>query len=479
MLLFSCLRKKCYFLTGIVTGLALSNHSTAIFFFAFVFFWLILIDEKPWKTLIAPGLSQFVPGTLAGLTPYLYLPFVANPKSPLQWGQANTYEGFKEIVFRTNYWKLPGTSLSTQWQQLKIAGQSFADQWGYIIPLLFLMSFSIYFFKSLKNKKKMAYWHLCWFIQLPVMAYLASMGTNDEGIKMVSVFFIPAYFFTLSCLAIFIVNMSEVNSQNLQKKILLCSSILLSFNIVYAVFKNFPVTSMSQYKTPQLFTEQVKGSLGTKKAILLTWNDFTFTPVAYQKYVKKELTQLTPIPYSFFKDLNMLKKYQKMHDLDLKPLKKALIKFYQTRPTGHIGVIPDEKFYPALAICIKKWLNQNYDVFVEYRMKNPGFETLYFDPRGPFFQIRLNKPFKESPFVFLNKKAKAHKGKGDLWQYKFYAKYAEQSILKALLNPNSPNKDRYLENAFYFSKNTDSEIKIKAGIKKSFPQFKLNDPSKL
>ena len=62
MFLYMSLIHKKYILVGLATGLALSNHSTAIFFFAFTLLWLLLVDRRPWPYILKNGLKLFVPG---------------------------------------------------------------------------------------------------------------------------------------------------------------------------------------------------------------------------------------------------------------------------------------------------------------------------------------------------------------------------------------------------------------------------------
>ncbi len=473
MLLYISLINKKYFFTGLITGLALCNHSTAVFFFPFILLWLLLIDRMPIKNLFVSGIKLFIPGTILGLLPYLYLPLVANPTSPVQWGDTSTYAGFKEIVFRTSYWRLPASEFKTQIDQLKIAFTHFFDQWGLsLISIAFLFTVASYFLIKGKLKNKMLYWHLCWLIQLPLMAILANMSTTDEGIKLVSVFFIPSYFFTVVGLLVFYESLN-VRFPKFSSKLTYSFLGLLVASLLLSSVKNTPRANMSSYNTPKLSTDQVNEMITSKKSIVLTWNDFSFTPLAYEKYVLKKFENMTPIPFSFFKDLGMIHRYKEMMNINVRPLRKAVRKFYMTRQAGHIGTIPDKEFYEAFAENIKIWLSDGYEVYSEYKMSDAGFKTLYFDPKGAFFQILFNKPIKETPFNFLKNVNLEPKGNQDIWHKKFLGKYAEQSILKALLNKNSPARDEYLNHALKYSTGTEPENKIRAGIKKNFPNFKM------
>ncbi len=468
-LLFISLQRKAYLFTGLITGLALSNHSTAIYFFAFVLLWLVLIDKIKFKVVLVEGVKKFVPGVILGLLPYLYLPLIANPMSPLQWGSANTWQGFKEIVFRTNYWKVPASEFSTQVAQLKVAGMHFFDQWGYLIPLLFLATFAIYFLTK-KLNRHLLYWHLCWFIQLPLMALLANMTVENEGTKLVSVFFIPAYLFTVIALLVayqFIKNKKIIAQKSLEMGTL----VFLTVSLLFSSVMSYQKASMSKYTTPQVYTNQVKSTVKDNKAILLTWNDFAFTPIVYEKYVRKQFNTLIPIPNTFFKDYNMTLKYEKMHNLNVEPLKKATLTFLKNRTTGFIGTIDDETFYDTLSENISVWLRQGYKVYTEYKITSKK-SSLYYNPMGPFFEVLTSKPLLESEFIFLEQEKPNYPlGNNDLWHKQFYAKYSEQLILRALLNRSSKNRDRYLNQAKVFSKGTLSETKVFEGIKKHFPDF--------
>lgn len=473
MSLYLFLIHKKYLLTGLVTGLALCNHTTAVFFFPFIFLWLLMIDNMKLKNMLTPAIKLFIPGTLIGLIPYLYLPLISNPLSPLQWGDPSTYAGFKEIVFRTSYWRLPASNFQTQLEQLKIAFTHFFDQWGLsLISILFLFSVLSYIFIKGPLRKKTLYWHICWIIQVPIMAILANMSNTDEGVKLVSVFFIPGYFFTIICLLLFSQALFS-NFPKIKSKIIPGFIALLSISLITSLVYNSKSASMREYNTPRLSTEQVGQMVADEKSIIFTWNDFSFTPLAYEKYVLNNFENMTPIPYSFFKDLGLLTKYKGILKLNLRPLKKAVKKFYLSRPAGHIGTIPDKEFYDAFAENIKIWLGKGYKIYSEYKMTGDGFKTLYFDPKGPFFEILLNKPLKESRYSFLKDVNTSSTATKDVWHKKFLSKYAEQSILRALLNQGSPQKDKYLNHALKYSLGTDSEEKVRAGIKKHFPNFKM------
>lgn len=99
---------KPAFGTGLLAGLALSNHHTAILVLAALagVYLTILIRERAARLMLGRDLAGGALGLMIGLLPYLYLPIAAMNNAPVSWGATNTVAGFVQHVVRADYGSL-------------------------------------------------------------------------------------------------------------------------------------------------------------------------------------------------------------------------------------------------------------------------------------------------------------------------------------------------------------------------------------
>ncbi|VAW31218.1 hypothetical protein MNBD_CHLOROFLEXI01-2072, partial [hydrothermal vent metagenome] len=105
LFVWSLLGKRPSWFSGLLLGLSLTTHLTSAFLLPFA---LLLLPQKHWK--------QFAFGTLLGLTPFLLLPWLAQPNSPILWGDPNTITGWWWLVsaqiYQPNQFALPQTEIA-------------------------------------------------------------------------------------------------------------------------------------------------------------------------------------------------------------------------------------------------------------------------------------------------------------------------------------------------------------------------------
>ncbi|MCB8981194.1 MAG: DUF2723 domain-containing protein [Ardenticatenaceae bacterium] len=104
LLLWSLFGKLPYWLVGFFLGASLTTHLTSIFLLPFA---LLLVPVKAWPRL---GI-----GFLLGLTPFLALPWLAHPDSPVVWSRPDTLAGWWWLVsaqiYQPNQLSLPVENL--------------------------------------------------------------------------------------------------------------------------------------------------------------------------------------------------------------------------------------------------------------------------------------------------------------------------------------------------------------------------------
>ncbi len=101
-------RDSTLYLTGFLFALGLTNHHSLLFFVFFLLAGLIAAHRRilPRKTDLFPvakkGLILLGLGVL-GLSLYLYMPLASRRNPPMDWGNTQTWEGFKHVITRGQY----------------------------------------------------------------------------------------------------------------------------------------------------------------------------------------------------------------------------------------------------------------------------------------------------------------------------------------------------------------------------------------
>lgn len=114
---------------GVLAGLALSNHHTAILL-APLGLYGVYLGVREAESLLRP-LGVGVLALAAGLLPYLYLPWVASLGEGWHWGDASTIDGFLDVFLRRSYGMFRMTAGETPnlpWTQIRfLAAESTRD----------------------------------------------------------------------------------------------------------------------------------------------------------------------------------------------------------------------------------------------------------------------------------------------------------------------------------------------------------------
>lgn len=101
-------RDSTLYLTGFLFALGLTNHHSLLFFVFFLLAGLfaahrrILPRKREWLPVAKKGLLLLGLG-LPGLSLYLYMPLASRRNPPMDWGNTQTWEGFKHVVTRGQY----------------------------------------------------------------------------------------------------------------------------------------------------------------------------------------------------------------------------------------------------------------------------------------------------------------------------------------------------------------------------------------
>jgi tetratricopeptide (TPR) repeat protein len=91
------------YLTFFLCGLGASNH-TFMGLYAIVLAAFVALSDP--STLKSPGrIAGCAAATVAGLLPYAYLPIRSRFDPPLDWGNPETFAGFKDVVLRRDFWQ--------------------------------------------------------------------------------------------------------------------------------------------------------------------------------------------------------------------------------------------------------------------------------------------------------------------------------------------------------------------------------------
>ena len=105
--LWSLLGKRPSWFTGLLLGISLTTHLTSVLLLPLA---LLLLPQKGWK--------PFAIGTLLGLTPFLWLPWLAQANSPVVWGDLSTATGWWWLVsgriYQPNQFALPQAQITSR-----------------------------------------------------------------------------------------------------------------------------------------------------------------------------------------------------------------------------------------------------------------------------------------------------------------------------------------------------------------------------
>jgi tetratricopeptide (TPR) repeat protein len=101
-------RDSILYLTGFLFALGLGNHHSLLFFIFFLAAGLIaahcrvLPRKTEWPVVAKKALTLLGLGIL-GLSVYVYMPLASSRNPPMNWGNTQTWEGFRHVVTRGQY----------------------------------------------------------------------------------------------------------------------------------------------------------------------------------------------------------------------------------------------------------------------------------------------------------------------------------------------------------------------------------------
>lgn len=192
------IRTRLY-LFSFILGLALSHHHTVLLLLPALIY--LLFSEKlpvgsDSKGLPAGSLLFF----LAGLLPYLYLPFGAKLHPPLSWGDPGTLDGFIRIVTRAGYGTLSlGTVSGTGWSWHTLLAETLfyaKTLVSQFTPIFFAAGLGGFYLaaSARREERKWFYFYLIIFLSYGVLFIGIARFPGQEGfLALLERFFLPSY----------------------------------------------------------------------------------------------------------------------------------------------------------------------------------------------------------------------------------------------------------------------------------------------
>ena len=162
--------------TGLILGLALGNHVTAIFLLPVVFYPAFF----PKRTI--PALLRRVLFLAIGLLPYFLIPLRAVTNPPVNWGHAATWDSFLWLVSGRLYQdELLSVTLASLWARTQLSAGLLLAQFGIIGLALGFLGLVVFFSKT------RLYWNMIW-VTLVFSVFSIFYVTRDSQVYLLSVF---------------------------------------------------------------------------------------------------------------------------------------------------------------------------------------------------------------------------------------------------------------------------------------------------
>ncbi len=216
-----------FWLTGILAGMALANHNTAIplLFLIALFAWL---RKRGGNTLS----GIFKAGGTALLTAaafYIFMMLRAGAHPAMNWGDPETLTGLFRHIARAQYGTISGNErtftlfLGQSWIYLKALASQFL-----IIPALLAIPGALLLFKRAKYFTLLML--LIFLFTSAGFILLTNFSLNANNIYMINVFYIPSYLALIIFFAFFISGLKQRKAVIAGAAILLCGTVFLNFN---------------------------------------------------------------------------------------------------------------------------------------------------------------------------------------------------------------------------------------------------------
>jgi len=445
-LLLYCLTCRNYWLVGLVTGLGLSNHGLSIYFPFFAFCWLFLLEQKRGKDLLRTFTKTLALIPL-GMVPYLYIPYIAQPFHPFQWGDPTSFSGLQSLLLRESYWIPSTTTLTERFLQQWDALEAFAAQWTVVGLLLW----GYLFFKGIQGNKKgralFLFLLIAWALSLFGTAYLIDFDLFPDSEWRATVFYIPAYVFAA---AIMVLGFRCFFDQKKRWQKLVSVSVV-GLVVAVSLVRNFSVLDMSDYHLPQIYLNAMQEVIGESPSVFISFSDEAQTPLFYRKYVEKKMPNLEGIAEGFLRKPSTLARLHSKTALNVTHFYKILLSYWHLRNTGRKKEAM-ELFEGSLVKAVKDWHRSGYRVFVERRYMRGPMAEFEFMAVGPVIELYPSEKEQKNAIPFASYPAaySTYGANRDVWNQTRRRQYAEMAMVRALMEDDTiDTKDRYREAVIY------------------------------
>jgi len=266
----------------LVTGLALTNHSTAIFLVPLLLLDLLITDFRflfRVKT-IYQGILFFV----IGLLPLLYLPVASSFDPVIDWGNPESLTNFLRTVTRHQYTGIAQDGVKFMSELRFFFSELLVYQW---VPIFLVLLVPAYVF-LFKRNKNFAYFSLFFlFLATVVITYVADFDVrgNDFNARLnrvlVTVFYIPAYIMTA---LLFGLGLYSLGSLVKQRLMLAIASVAMLLMPLLNIIKHYEKVDMHDFRLADHFTRNLLMDL-PDCALVITNIDYIYFPTLYHQYV--------------------------------------------------------------------------------------------------------------------------------------------------------------------------------------------------
>ncbi|OGE04622.1 hypothetical protein A3B51_00305 [Candidatus Curtissbacteria bacterium RIFCSPLOWO2_01_FULL_41_18] len=251
---------KFLYLAFLFWGLAVFHHQTSVLLAPAYFFLIYKTDKKIFGKL--KSLLKLFGFFLLGFTPYIYVPFAALRKTPINWTDASNLDHFARLVTRADY----GSFIASKsfvgaragervWQVLSYFG--FVKSDFTLFGILLMILGAVYLIK----REKVLFWFLflAAFFSGPFFLAYASFALSGSFLFGIwERFLLLSYFFLAIFLAFGVVAVFEFIVDKFLKKIRLSfikrEVVFLIFGLSFLAFPltlllvNYPKTDLSGFK---------------------------------------------------------------------------------------------------------------------------------------------------------------------------------------------------------------------------------------
>ena len=361
-------KERYFYLISFITGLALTNHSTALLFIPIFVIYVLLVDFK--YLLNLKRIGRGILAGLLGLVPLLYLPLASLRNPVLDWGNPETFTNFIRTIRRHQYIELAQTSEKFSDGLQFYFGNLLIEQW---MPLLLLLIIAALIALYKYNRKYLYFGLLFLFFYIPVTTYLTDFEVVGKGFYfdlnrlLVTVFYIPSYLMISVLMGIGIYYVIDLLKYKRLKYGLLGVSMVIPFLVLSANYKR---TDMSKFTYPTTYLNNLF-SVVTEDALVFTQIDYYYFPAMYYQEVEGKRTDVTIVDQPLLKRtwyLDMLKGHKTDFINESKPavdkFLKAVAPFEAREP--YDGSYIESCYISMINSFIDQTIASGHDVFFTY-----------------------------------------------------------------------------------------------------------------